>query len=348
MSPTRARVSYFSENLRDIYYRAYMITTGRVGRAVAVVSGGAHDGTIIRLLTSEGKKDAEVPRRDLHEVLDESDFIIDPKKYRMLPLADRVAIMQAIQNGEFDEEEDEGDSSEEEVKPKGRQVQRRVAKAYQERSKFEYRLDDGKMVVLPSKETERVFVAGKSGSGKSYFTAFYMREYLEIFPDRKIYLFSTHDGERAYENIDHTAMPLDEGFAENPPALEDLSNSLCVFDDCDNLQDKKIAKACDKLNADLICNGRKHDIHVVTLAHQLMEYQRTRGQLNEANRVVFFPQGSQYHNQRFLKVYAGLGGDWVKHILNEKSRWICLDTRVPMSYVTENAVVVIRQLPKKG
>lgn len=332
-----------------------MISTGRAGRAVAVVTGGAHDGTTIRLLLESDKADVETPKRDLHEVLDESDFLVDPLKYKMLPLADRLAIMQAIQRGDFDNE-DEGDSEgSDDTEPElphfgtvGRRVEHRVAKTYQEKSRYEYRLDDGKMQVLPSKETERVFVAGKSGSGKSYFTAFYMREYLEMFPDREVYLFSTHEGEKAYEKIDHTAIPLDEGFVENPPALEDLKDSLCVFDDCDNLQDKKISKACDKLNADLVCNGRKHGIHVVTLAHQLMEYQRTRGQLNEANRIVFFPQGSQYHNQRFLKVYAGLGGDWVKRILAEKSRWICLDTRVPTSYVTENAVVVIRQLPKKG
>jgi len=318
-----------------------MISTGRAGRAVAVVTGGSHDGVIIRLLLEGEEKEAEVPQRDLHEVLDESDLLIDPAKYRMLPLSNRIAIMQAIQRGDFDDESDEEPT---EPPTMGRKVERRVAKAYQERSRYEYRLDDGKMQVLPDKATERVFVAGKSGSGKSYFTAFYMRAYLEMFPDRKIYLFSTHDGERAYEAIDHTAIPLDEAFAENPPCLDDLSNSLCVFDDCDNLQNRKIAKACDKLNADLVCNGRKHEIHIVTLAHQLMEYQRTRGQLQEANRVVFFPQGSQYHNQRFLKLYGGLSGDWVKRILAEKTRWVCLDTRVPTSYITENAVVIVRQI----
>lgn len=305
-----------------------MISTGRTGRAVAVVSGGAHDGTIIRLLDQDNKDAAEVPQRDMHEVLDEGDFFIDPAKYKLLPLADRLAIAAALQNGDFDDEEDEP-------------VRNRIAARYRERSKTEYRLDDGRMVVLPNKEPERVFVAGKSGAGKSFWTASYMREYGELFPDRTIYLFSTHDGEKAYSLIEHTPIPLNEAFVDAPPSLEDLKNSLCVFDDCDNLQDKKIAKACDALNADLICNGRKHNIHVVTLSHQLMEYQRTRGQLNEANRVIFFPQGSAYHNQRYLKVYAGLSGDWVKKILAERSRWICLDLRIPQSYVTENAVVIV-------
>ncbi len=313
-----------------------MISTGRAGRAVAVVSGGSHDGTVIKLVAEDEKQDAETPRRDMHEVLDEGDYLIDPVKFKMLPLAERLQIAAALARGDF------GESSAEEEDEDEAPIRRRVAKAYRTRSKYEYRLDDGKMVVLPSKESERVFAAGKSGAGKSFWTASYMREYSEMFEDRRVFLFSTHEDEKAYRLIEHTAIPLDEAFIEAAPTLEDLSNSLCVFDDCDNLQNKKIAAAVDALNADLISNGRKYNIHVVTLAHQLMEYKRTRNQLNEANRVVFFPQGSQYHNQRYLKVYAGISGAWMKKILAERSRWICLDNRVPQSYVTENAVVIIR------
>jgi hypothetical protein len=79
-----------------------------------------------------------------------------------------------------------------------------------------------------------------------------------------------------------------------------------------------------------------------------MDYKKTRVQLNEANRVVFFPQGSAYHNQRYLKTYAGLAGNWIKKILAERSRWICLDLRLPKSYVTENAVVIIRDQPEQA
>lgn len=318
-----------------------MISTGKAGRAVAVVFGGAHDGTVIRIADKSTDDEVVVPKRPMHEVLDESDFIIDPKKFKKLSLAEQLQIAMALETSEDEKEAYEADSeSEEETAPNGR-VGRRVVAAYKAKSKAEYRLDDGKMVVLPSRDPERVFVAGKSGSGKSFWTASYMREYTDMHPDRNIYLFSTHTEEKAYNNIDHEAIPLDDTFIENPPTLESLENSLCVFDDCDNLQNKKLLKAVDAVNADLISNGRKYNIHVVSLNHQLMEHSRTRNQLNEANRVVFFPQGSPYHNQRYLKVYAGLDGKWVKKVLDERSRWICLDLRVPMSYVTENAVVIV-------
>lgn len=324
-----------------------MISTGKAGRAVAVVFGGAHDGVVVKIASETDAP--EVPKRPMHEVLDEQDFLLSLGKVKKLTLLQQLKIEMAMEAaGELEDDEEDED----EKAPTGA-IGRRVMATYRTKSRSEYRLDDGKMIVLPSREPERVFVAGKSGAGKSFFTASYMREYSEMFPNRRIFLFSTHSEEKAYSSIEHEAIPLDEQFIQNPPTLEQLggslddeggpAGSLCVFDDCDNLQDKRfMQKAVDAVNADLISNGRKYNIHVVSLNHQLMEHSRTRNQLNEANRVVFFPQGSPYHNQRYLKVYAGLDGKWVKKILEERSRWICLDLRVPISYVTENAVVIIK------
>lgn len=337
-----------------------MISTGKAGRAVAVVFGGAHDGTVIRIASVSDGPEIVTPKRALHEVLDESDFLLSRGKVKKLSLLQQLRIEMAMEAeavaeaaaAAFKEGVEDYEDSEDEKAPTGA-VGRRVIATYKAKSRSEYRLDDGKMIVLPSREPERVFVAGKSGSGKSFFTASYMREYSEMFPTRRIFLFSTHSEEKAYSEIDHEAIPLDDTFIENPPSLEQLGGSLddpdgpmgalCVFDDCDNLQNKRLLKAVDAVNADLISNGRKYNIHVVSLNHQLMEHSRTRNQLNEANRVVFFPQGSPYHNQRYLKVYAGLDGKWSKKILSERSRWICLDLRVPLSYVTENAVVIVTE-----
>jgi 2-succinyl-5-enolpyruvyl-6-hydroxy-3-cyclohexene-1-carboxylate synthase len=169
-----------------------------------------------------------------------------------------------------------------------------------------------------------------------------MRTYRMMFPTRKIFLLSTHDGEAAYEDIPHTQIALDDAFAENPPGLTELERSLVVFDDTDNLEKKKILEACKALNSKLISDSRKYDVHVVTLSHMLMDHHNTRKQLNEAQRVIFFPQGSSHHNKRYLKEYAGFDAGWIRKILAEKSRWICIDFRSPKSYVTENAVVIIR------
>ena len=346
---------------------------GKLGRAVAVVNGGPDDGTVVRI--AEDTDPAEVPRRQLEDVLNEVELRVDQKKYKAIHEAARRRIAEAIASGMLTLDSDASESSDaddddygrgdygsdddeppEEVKKPTRRrvitakdlagldpkIGRRVARAYDEHSRHEFRLSAGKMVVLPAKESERVFVAGASGSGKSFFTASYMREYLEMFPDRTIYLFSTHDGEKAYESVEHNAIPLDDSFIENPLTLDNLTGSLCVFDDCDALQDKKLSKAVEALNLDLINNGRKYDIHVVTLSHILMGYAKTRAQLIEANRVVLYPGGNDYHAKRWMKVYGGIPDRWAREILQEKTRWICFDMRLPRSYITENAVVIIR------
>lgn len=216
-----------------------------------------------------------------------------------------------------------------------------LRRAYDTKNRYEYRTDSETLCVYPSKTSERVFVAGKSGSGKSTFTAQYIREYTEMFPKRRVFLISTHEEEKAYKILPINQIPLDETFLESPPTLTDLEQSLVVFDDTDNLQDKDLQRAVQALNNDLLANGRKYEIHVITLAHQLMDYSRSRILLNEANRVVFF-NGSAYHVQRYLKVYAGLQPKQIRRILDSRSRWTCMGLTVPNYVVTEHEVYVLR------
>jgi hypothetical protein len=214
--------------------------------------------------------------------------------------------------------------------------------AYDHKNRYEYRTDSETLCVYPSKNSERVFVAGKSGSGKSTFTAQYIREYTEMYPKRNVFLISTHEEEKAYRILPINQIPLDETFLEKPPSLTDLTQSLVVFDDTDNLQDKDLQRAVQSLNNDLLANGRKYEIHVITLAHQLMDYSRSRTLLNEANRVVFFNGGSAYHVQRYLKVYAGLQPKQIRRILDSRSRWTCMGLTIPNYVVTEHEVYVLK------
>jgi hypothetical protein len=202
----------------------------------------------------------------------------------------------------------------------------------------------GSFILHPSETPERVYVAGPSGAGKSTITAQYVREFHEMYPKRSIFLFSTHDGERAYEELPVTQIDLDQEFLDDPPGLAELKESLVIFDDTDNLQDKGLQKAVQAVNNDLLANGRKHGIYTITLNHQISDYSRTRTQLNEANRVVVFPNaGGTYHITRFLKVYAGFDKVQIKKFLDTSSRWACLGTTIPGYVITENEVYLVRQ-----
>ena len=205
----------------------------------------------------------------------------------------------------------------------------------------EFKVPDGELIITPSIETERMYIAGKSGCGKSTIAARYMMEYLKIFPDRRVLLFSRHKEEKAYEGIPHQAIELNDELVESPIELTEIKNALIVFDDTDNLQDKRIKKALQLLNDDIISNGRKYNIHCLTLAHQLLNYKESRNLLNEANRVVFFNNGTTYHIKNYLQKYAGIDSSLMRKILALKSRWTLISLGYPMYILHDHGAFLI-------
>lgn len=308
------------------------------GVPVAVVCDGVYNNKKIHITEDASRPDRSLQEEDVYDLLEEEDFKLSSKMFKLLKPAERSRIRKALM------EEEEPDEPElVETYNKGRERVDTILKT-------ELNLPTGFMIPLPSREPERVYIAGKSGSGKSTIAAMYMREYLEMFPKRRVILISRHEGEKAYEKIKHTALPIElfqrsKGDDEDyePLDLPDIADSLVVFDDTDNIQDKKISNAILKLNEDIISNGRKYGIHVLTLAHQLMNYKITRNQLNEANRVVFFNTGSTYHIENFLKKYAGLNKGNIEKIKRVPSRWTMISMGHPMYVLHEHGIFLVNK-----
>jgi hypothetical protein len=197
------------------------------------------------------------------------------------------------------------------------------------------------MIPLPSNDSERIYIAGKAGSGKSYLTALYAYEYHTMYPKNKIFIFTKHNQEKNYKLVPHKEILHDNELLLEPIDITLLSDSLVIFDDCDHVQNKVIQKNLRSLNDDLITAGRKNNTYVITIQHQLMDYKDTRNLLNEANKVVFFNSGSKYHITRYLKVYAGLEPNTIKKILALKSRWSMISLDIPSYLLHEHGIFII-------
>ncbi len=199
------------------------------------------------------------------------------------------------------------------------------------------------VMVLPSEKTERVFMAGRSQMGKSTLAKNYMIEYRNINPKNEIFLISRHEDDPVYDavikGISHIVV--DKELMECEMNLDDLRDSLVVFDDVDNLQDSKISKWIHQLVDDLISNGAKYGITVLYLGHQLSNYSKTRNITNEANKVFFFPGTSTYHVKEFLQKKMGIDKPVINKILNLKTRWACLNVMMPYNVIYEGGVFVI-------
>ena len=54
-----------------------------------------------------------------------------------------------------------------------------------------YIYDEGTLEPLPDfNETQRIYISGSTGCGKSYYIRKWLKQYIKVFPNRKIYLFS--------------------------------------------------------------------------------------------------------------------------------------------------------------
>lgn len=306
------------------------------GKPIAVVCGGPLNDKVVHIMEESDEPDRSADSEDIYDILSEEEFKLTPNQFKLLSVRDRNKLKQAMA------------THQEPLDDYLIEPYRQGAAKLKDALKKELTLTGGTMVIMPDKKSERVMIAGMSGAGKSCLAAMYMHEYHQLFPKRKIVLISSHDGEKAYEKIKHVVIPLTdfqpdpETKTYEPLAVADLKECLVVFDDCDNIADKTIDKHVQALNNDLIANGRKYDIHVMTLSHHLMNYSKTRNLLLEANKVVFFSSGTAYHVNQFLQKYGGLDKECIKKIMGLKSRWCMLAQAVPAYVVHEHGAFLLR------
>jgi len=77
-----------------------------------------------------------------------------------------------------------------------------------------------------------LYVSGASGSGKSYYAASYIREYVKMFPKNDVFVVSSVDKDKQLDSIKNVKrIKLDEKFYETPFTIEDFKDSLMVYDD---------------------------------------------------------------------------------------------------------------------
>jgi hypothetical protein len=195
--------------------------------------------------------------------------------------------------------------------------------------------------ILPASSSERVFIAGPSGCGKSTIASQYAIEYKKLYPDSMIHLFARQEDDPAFDGIELEEILVDESILERTITLDDLENSLVIFDDMDNLQDKKLLTYIHKLVNDVMSNGRKKNIYIIYISHLLMNYGQTRVVLNEANKVVFYNGVGSRQNKNFLKTYAGMEKNEVDFLTDLASRWVCLVRKFPRYVIHEKGIFLL-------
>lgn len=187
-----------------------------------------------------------------------------------------------------------------------------------------------------------LYINGASGSGKSYYTGMYVREYVKMFPKNKVYIFSSVTEDKNLDKIDKKRVhrvKLNDKFVNTPLTIEDFKDSLVLYDDTECITNEALAEKLSRLKALIMTTGRHKNVFYVETSH-LPGGHRNRLLLAECNSITLFlgNMGSKSAS-RFLEVAFGFDTKQIRMIRHIESRWVTIFRTQPLTVMHENGIM---------
>ena len=205
-------------------------------------------------------------------------------------------------------------------------------------------------------QTSRVYISGMSGSGKSTLGNKIIKEILNREPEKIVYIISPlSNNEKLINEIDENSIiDLDLNSMNAFPLLDELSNSIIVFDDIDSYPEERFVKKIYNFVNQVMQAGRKNNIDVIFINHTLQNYRETKYVIQESNFVIVFPgTGTDIQIENYLKKYGCLDKKTINRILStNNSRWVLVSNIAPRYILSEKELYtptrVLRKTYKKN
>jgi len=207
-------------------------------------------------------------------------------------------------------------------------------------------VNDGVFSVVPDTTRERdcIMITGASGSGKSYWTNNYMKEYKKCYKKNPIYFFSKLTEDKSIDKKLVKRVKIDQDMIDNPIETSELKDSLAVFDDVEHIDDDEVKKYLFKLINSILTTGRHYNISIILVIHY-PNAPYTRTMLSECHSFVYFPYSATRSVNYALESYIGMDKKEIKYIKkNIKTRWVCIMKNYPQCVVTEHNIFAIKDL----
>ena len=233
-----------------------------------------------------------------------------------------------------------------EAKPRSKRKPKLRTATPSEKADF-VRLPPGsKFLPLPytdPKWRSTIYVAGKSGSGKSEFSSDYLTRYKKLYPERTIYgvCKTKLAKDPAYEKLGIKQVPvslflgkvdLEKTFGKQP--------CMILFDDWDSMEGME-RKAIQDVIQDILNVGRKMGLSCVVTSHLLTDFNKTRGIINEADNVVVFPRAVMSQALTYFCTKLGVP----RHIiprLQAKGEWVMIHNSAPLYVLSETEAEMLK------
>jgi len=196
---------------------------------------------------------------------------------------------------------------------------------------------------IPDVKNKRriLYTSGKSGSGKTYYTAEYVKKYVKQNPKNKVIVFSSLESDKTLDDIKQIkrVKVKTPGFCNEEFKIDQFKDTLVIFDDTDCIQDKNIIRQINNIADIVLQTGRHTNTSMIFTSHLSCAGNATKMILNESHSIIFFPSSMTSHSLKYLcMTYVGLDNKQCKLLQKEKSRWICSFKSCPSVLMTMNKI----------
>jgi len=300
-------------------------------KPVAIVRGGDKDGEVLYLHTDErkgAKKEVKAVRY--------------MKELNFLKPAERVQVMNKIVEGVSNDTAYDAID----IPDRAKEIYKRIQSDSKSDTSIELP-DDSVFVPIPSPDpkTRQVwYVAGQSGSGKSYFARGIAENYKKLYPDREVYLISKLEEDETLDKmkIGKPHRISLQSLVDDPVDLDEFKDCLVIFDDWDTL-DKPYFNVVHKLIEDLCIMGRHSNTSMLILSHYLTNYSKTRLILGEAQFLVLYPLATSQKALRYVcEHYGGLDKEDICG-LKKRGRWVLIHKNYPSYVISAHEANMLHQ-----
>jgi hypothetical protein len=312
-------------------------------KPIAIVRGGKRDGDIIYLRDAKDDEKSDSDNEELDERL--TYMVEDIIQKHLNKNKDGTTARQRFKNAETLKRlfKKNGYAKDKRL----REILHAVKAEFKDKKDQHIFIPDGNVEMIPDCSTRQCcYTAAPSGSGKSYWTMKYAKQYNRLFPKNKVYLISKVQGDESLKGIKNLIrIPIDDSILDEEFEAEDFADSLVIADDIDTVNDKEIREAIDHITNDILETGRHCNVYLLKTSHLISNYKQTRTVLNESHCITVFPNsGSFAQITHVFKNYFGLSNNEIKKIKKLHSRHVSLLKNYPMMLLYDRGVMLCADL----
>jgi hypothetical protein len=201
--------------------------------------------------------------------------------------------------------------------------------------------DDTYFQLIPNPKIERqiLYIAGCIGSGKSYFTKLYLKEYEKLFPKNTIYMFSPIGEDESLEGVKINYIKIEPELLDDKLTAEDFKDSMVIWDDCEAIENKALRNECTRILNSILTTGRHYNVSCILTYPEICAGIATKKILNESHSITWFPKTLGTRSMKYLcDQYLGMSKDEIARLKKLKTRAVTVIKSYPKIVLSEKQI----------